>query len=513
MCRSSVLTAALLLTLAARVAGRDRVALVRHEGELSSLGADAVVVGYFPWEALDQAVEGDEAWEAFEKVAEQLSDVAAFALAGDHTFLSSMGIVPEAMPSLLLLDMASGEDPIWFEGSVRDVSAMRNWVIGHGNPGVEQLRRGSLEADVYASKFFSSRLLKVIAFLPAKASAASKAAVGALETAGEATKGWCLVSFVQGRGYPEINEYFGVGVHEYPMLLLYDPTSDARYLRRVPLEGITAASVEAFARGVLSGAIKPSPKSEATPSAQEGHVTKLVGSTLLGGVAQEGVDVLLEVYAPWCAHCKALAPTYEILGRAFSAEPRVMIAKIDGTANDIPSDFGVKGYPTLLWFRAADKPYGEGVAPRPSSRWDGGLTLHDLAAFVAQQSSFQAEGLRMASPEQLGSLAAEEENLRQAFAEREKWDLRNDGRFQYDSEAMDWLAGEVTFDGTRAHFAAFAFSAALNALLIAAVLLRTAPEGSKGARAAGPAKGGDAATAATAAGDAPQSKGVRRRRG
>ncbi len=50
-----------------------------------------------------------------------------------------------------------------------------------------------------------------------------------------------------------------------------------------------------------------------------------------------GQDVLLEVYAPWCGHCKELAPTYEKLGKAIKAAGihDVVIAKMDGTTNEV----------------------------------------------------------------------------------------------------------------------------------------------------------------------------------
>ena len=53
-------------------------------------------------------------------------------------------------------------------------------------------------------------------------------------------------------------------------------------------------------------------------------------------------DVLIEFYAPWCGHCKSLAPKYDELGEKMAGEA-VEIVKMDATANDVPSDFDVKG--------------------------------------------------------------------------------------------------------------------------------------------------------------------------
>lgn len=42
---------------------------------------------------------------------------------------------------------------------------------------------------------------------------------------------------------------------------------------------------------------------------------------------------LVEFYAPWCGHCKSLAPVYEKLGKVFEAESSVIVAKVGALLN------------------------------------------------------------------------------------------------------------------------------------------------------------------------------------
>jgi len=78
-------------------------------------------------------------------------------------------------------------------------------------------------------------------------------------------------------------------------------------------DSVTTENILKFFEDFKSGALKATLKSEEIPATQTENVYVLVGKSFPSVVYDETKDVLVEFYAPWCGHCKSLAPKYEEL--------------------------------------------------------------------------------------------------------------------------------------------------------------------------------------------------------
>ncbi|KAK0361813.1 hypothetical protein LTR91_019956 [Friedmanniomyces endolithicus] len=105
-------------------------------------------------------------------------------------------------------------------------------------------------------------------------------------------------------------------------------------------------------------------------------------------VLHSGKPALVEFFAPWCGHCKTLAPIYDELASHFaSVADKVTIAKVDADAEkDLGRRFGVQGFPTLKWF--------DGVSEEPED-YKSGRDLESLTRFVEEKTGVKARAKRV----------------------------------------------------------------------------------------------------------------------
>jgi protein disulfide-isomerase A1 len=169
-----------------------------------------------------------------------------------------------------------------------------------------------------------------------------------------------------------VMEFFGITEEDCPAMRVINMEKNmAKYAP--PTAGMSKDDITAFVDGVLDGSIERHLKSEEVPDNSENAVKVVVGKNFDEIVMDPTKNVLVEFYAPWCGHCKALVPVWEELGQKFKDHDNIVIAMSDATANEF-ADVEVQGFPTIKFF-----PAGEGAEMQD---YNGGRTLEDFIKFL-----------------------------------------------------------------------------------------------------------------------------------
>ena len=85
------------------------------------------------------------------------------------------------------------------------------------------------------------------------------------------------------------------------------------------------------------------------PAARKEGVIVATAKTFKQEVLEHDGPVAVQLFAPWCGHCKALKPAWKAATKALQGKVKLVV--VDATAEQqLAQKYGVRGYPTILIF-------------------------------------------------------------------------------------------------------------------------------------------------------------------
>ncbi|XP_058140890.1 protein disulfide-isomerase [Dasypus novemcinctus] len=226
-----------------------------------------------------------------------------------------------------------------------------------------------------APKIFGGEIkTHILLFLP-KSESDYDGKLSNFKKAAERFKGKILFIFIDS-GHTDnqrILEFFGLKKDECPAVRLI--TLEEEMTKYKPeSEELTAEKIAEFCDRFLEGKIKPHLMSQELPEDWDKQPVKvLVGRNFEEVAFDEKKNVFVEFYAPWCGHCKQLAPIWDKLGETYKEHDSIVIAKMDATANEVEA-VKVHSFPTLKLFPAS--------ADRTVIDYNGERTLEGFKKFL-----------------------------------------------------------------------------------------------------------------------------------
>lgn len=152
-----------------------------------------------------------------------------------------------------------------------------------------------------------------------------------------------------------MKQYTQMGGYEddvLPNIIYFDLEKQYTHTRRDEAE-FTPENIAAWINGVMDGTIEKEIKSQEIKETQESNVYYLVAKEYEEKIMEDvSRDKFIKFYAPWCGHCKKMAPIWEELADLLEPlKDKLLIAEMDATENDVPdTKVHVRGFPTLAYY-------------------------------------------------------------------------------------------------------------------------------------------------------------------
>jgi len=190
--------------------------------------------------------------------------------------------------------------------------------------------------------------------------------------------------YLSGLDFADHAEALGVDPKVLPAVVIMPVSGSLKYVFNSSVD-FNAGNLRTFVRDFVDGKLKPTVRSEAEPANNDGPVKVVVANSFDRLVWDNDNDVFIEFYAPWCGHCKRVAPVWEELAKNLAGVKGITIAKIDATANDVPEE--VQGFP-MFYFKKAGQKEKKILS---EFLYEGDRTKKGFMKFLKKQSTVAAD--------------------------------------------------------------------------------------------------------------------------